>query len=119
MVEKSKINLNLPDLHISKFQGTHLDWVRFWGIFETQIDQRCMKAATIFSCLKEFVVPKVRTIIDMLPPNSEGYEKAKEILIQRYGDLSEVINAHVQQILALPFISGTHRAEIHEFYENS
>ena len=68
LAEKSKINSKLPDLHISKFQGTHLDWVRFWGIFETQIDQSCMKAEAKFSYLKEFVVAKVRTIIDKLPP---------------------------------------------------
>ena len=117
LAEKSKINSKLPDLHISKFQGTHLDWVRFWGIFETQIDQSTIKPEAKFSYLKEFVVPKVKVIIDKLPPNSEGYNKAKEILVQRYGDTSEVINAHIQQILTLPIISGTSRPKIHDFYD--
>ena len=29
----------LPKLIITKFQGTHLDWQRFWGQFETEIDK--------------------------------------------------------------------------------
>ena len=91
--------------------------MRFWGIFETQIDQSSIKPEAKFSYLKEFVLPKVKVIIDKLPPNSEGYNKAKEILVQRYGDTSEVINAHIQQIMTLPIISGTSRPKIHDFYD--
>ena len=29
----------LLKLTITKFQGTHLDWLRFWSQFETQIDK--------------------------------------------------------------------------------
>ena len=55
--------------------------------------------------------------IEKLPCSSEGYEKAKELLPQTYGEESEVINAHVTQILSLPVIHGTPRAKIHEFYD--
>ena len=54
--------------------------------------------------------------IEKLPCSFEGCEKAKELLIQRYSEESEVINAHVTQILSLPVIHGTPRAKIHEFY---
>ena len=77
----------------------------------TKIDQSSMKAKTKFSSyFKEFVLPKVRTIIKKLPPNSEDYKKAKEILIQRNGDKSEVINAYILQIIPLAFISETTKA---------
>jgi len=40
--EKSKSakesGAKLPTLTITKFQGTHLDWLRFWNQFETEID---------------------------------------------------------------------------------
>ena len=29
----------LPKLVITKFQGTHLDWTRFWNQYETEIDK--------------------------------------------------------------------------------
>ena len=117
MAEKRRIQAKLPDLHITKFQGTYLDWTRFWGLFETQIDQASMKDEAKFSYLKELVVPKVSQLIDKLPVNSNGYKQAKKILIDRYGDDSEVVHAHVQEILSLPTIHGVSKVKIHNFYE--
>ena len=34
-----EMGAKLPKLVISKFQGNHLDWVRFWNQFETEIDK--------------------------------------------------------------------------------
>ena len=33
-----KSKAKLPELVITKFQGTHLYWQRFWGQFEAEID---------------------------------------------------------------------------------
>ena len=33
-----KLKAKLPELAITKFQGTHLYWQRFWGQFEAKID---------------------------------------------------------------------------------
>ena len=35
----------------------------------------------------------------------------------KYGKKSEIVNAYVQNIMALPMITGTRLAKIHEFYE--
>ena len=56
----------LPKLTITKFNGTNLDWNRFWGQFTEGIDKSEMAAITKFSYLKEFVDPKVRKCIDGL-----------------------------------------------------
>ena len=45
----------LPKLTITKFDGTYLDWNRFWGQFTEAIDKTGMVAITKFSYLKEFV----------------------------------------------------------------
>jgi hypothetical protein len=61
-------NAKLPKLVITKFQGTHLDWQRFWGQFETaEIDKAEISQITKLSYLKELLVPKARTYIDGLP----------------------------------------------------
>ena len=83
----------LPKLTIRKFNGTNLDWTRFWGQFTKGIDQSSMAVITKFSYLKEFVVPKVRKSIDGLPFTPEGYEKAKSILKERCGNDSEMEKA--------------------------
>ena len=117
LAEKQKSQTRLPKLEISKFQGTYLDWTRFWSLFESQIDKTDVTSEAKFAYLKELVIPKVRAMIEKLPCSLEGYEKAKEFLFQKYGEENEVINAHVTQILSLPHIHGSSKAKIHEFYE--
>ena len=55
--------------------------------------------------------------MDGLPYNSEGYERAKTILKTKYGKPSEVVNARLQCIIALPTIKGSQPTRIHGFYE--
>ena len=107
----------LPKLTITKFNGTNLDWTRFWGQFTEGIDKSNMAAITKFSYLKEFVDPKVRKSIDGLPFTAEGYKKAMSILKERYGIDSEVEKAYVKDIPELPKVSGNQPQKIHQFYE--
>ena len=96
-----------PKLTITKFDGTYLHWNRFWGQFTEAIDKTGMVAITKFSYLKEFVDLKVRRTINGLPFTAEGYNRAKSILMDRYGKESEIVKAYVQNILDLPRIKGT------------
>ena len=63
------------------------------------------------------VIPKVRLLIEGLPWNTEGYERAKNILSSKFGKPSELANAHIQNILSLPVIAGKNSVQINEFYE--
>ena len=56
-------------------------------------------------------------MVDGLPFTSEGYERAKNILMSKYGQVSEVVNAYVQKILNLQTVHGTNPPKILEFYE--
>jgi hypothetical protein len=111
-------NAKLPKLVITKFQGTHLDWQRFWGQFETEIDKAEISQIAKLSYLKELLVPKARTYIDGLPFTIEGYERATTILKTKYGKTSEVANSHMQSIVSLPVVKGTQPKKIHEFFES-
>ena len=115
--DAGKPKVKLPKLVITKFQGTHLDWQRFWGQFEAEIDKSYIGQVAKFSYLKELLVPKVRAVIDGLPFNSEGYTRAKNILKTKYGKPSEEANAHIQCIMGLTVITGTNPTRINEFYE--
>ena len=87
-----KPKAQLPKLVITRFQGTHLDWQRFWGQFEVEIDKPDIGQVAKFSYLKELLVPRVRATIDGLPFTTEGYARAKNILKTKYGSTSEVTN---------------------------
>ena len=94
-------NTKLPKLDITNFSGKVSDWLPFWNIFEAEIDATEIPAVLKFGYIKELFEPKVRAEIEGLPFNSEGYERAKNILKSEYGRTSEIINAHIQ---------------VHEFY---
>ena len=70
----STVGGKLPKLEITKFQGTYLDWMRFWNQFETEIDKAKLTQVAKFSYLKELLVPSVRSSIVGLPFTTEGYE---------------------------------------------
>ena len=69
------------------------------------------------SYLKELVSLKVRSLIDGLPFTTEGYTRAKIILVKKFGKHSGVANAHVQNIMSLPHINNSNPYKIHEFSE--
>ena len=54
----------LPKLEISKFKGSHIDWVRFWNRFEAEIDSVTLAEVSKFSYLKELLLPQARVLVD-------------------------------------------------------
>ena len=112
-----KVSVKLPKLKITKFEGTALDWFRFWNQFETEIDQVQISPISKFSYLKELLVPKVRLLTDGLPFTSEGYAKVKSTLTSRYGKSSEIATSHIHCVTSLPVISNCNPNSIQEFYE--
>ena len=106
-----KPNVRLQKLQITKFDGTHTDWLRFWNQFEAEI-----YAADIPADF-QLDVPKVRISIQGLPFTTEGYERARNILKTRYGKSSEIVNSYIQNIMSLPNVPGCQPSRIHNFNE--
>ena len=114
---ENRVKVKLSKLIISKFEGTNLDCLRFWSQFETEIDRVDIATVSKFSYLKEFFIPKIRALINVLPFNTEGYERAKTILKAKFGKPSVVTNAHIQCFMSLPGITQSSVGKIHDFYE--
>ena len=111
------IQAKLPKLVITKFDGTFMDWPRFWGQFTETIDKTGVASITKFSYLRELLDVKVRRTIEALPFTSEGYNRAKSILQEKYGKESEIIKAYTKEILELPLVSNANPRKISEFSE--
>ena len=105
----------LPKLVISKFNGSPMDWPRFWGQFSENIDQSAIAPVTKFSYLRELLEPKVRQTIEALPFHSEGYNRAISILKDKFGKESEIVKGYTREILGLPTIQTANQKKIHEF----
>ena len=107
----------LPKLMITKFDGSFMDWPRFWGQFSETIDKTNVAAITKFSYLRELLDSKVRRTIKALPFTPEGYNRAKSILTEKYGKESEIVKAYTREILELPSIPNSNQKKISEFSE--
>ena len=107
----------LPKLQMTPFKGTAGDWVRFENIFLTQVDPKSISDKEKFGYLLESVGPKVRDQIANLKPGRIGYKTAWERLKKEFSQTKVVINAHMDEIINLPLVKGTHYFKIQEFYE--
>ena len=107
----------LPKLVISKFEGSHMDWPRFWGQFTEAIDKSSIPPITKFTYLCELLGPKVKRCVEALPFTPEGYNRAKSVLLDQYGKESEIIKCYVKEIIDLPHITSSNPRKVAEFSE--
>ena len=107
----------LPKLVTSKFDGSCMNWPKFWGQFSEAIDKSSVAPITKFTYLLELLEPQVKRYAEALPFNPEGYNRAKAILQEKYGKESEIIKCYVKEILDLPNITGTNPHKVAEFHD--
>ena len=107
----------MPKLVITKSDGTYEKWLSFWNKFEAEIDATGIPPVTKFAHVKELLESNVCETIDGLSFNSEGYERAKNILKSNYGKTSEILRAYIDNINALPVISGSQLNEVHKLWK--
>ena len=96
----------LPKIEIKKFEGSYLDWPRFWGQFTETIDKADIAPINKFTYLCGLLGPKVKVAVEVLPFTAEGYNRAKLILLSNYGKESEITKAYVKEIMALPVVTS-------------
>ena len=109
--------VKLPKLTITSFNGTPIDWVRFESQFTAIVHDQNVPAITKFSPLKELLDPRIRSVIDGLPFNEEGYSRAMKYLRDKYRNPDEIAGAYVINLLEMPAVTERDVARIHQFYE--
>ena len=57
-MEQQQAQVKLPKLVISKFNGTYLDWLRFWEQFTSQIDGSAIADGAKLTYLQELLEEK-------------------------------------------------------------
>ena len=107
--------MKFSKLIIAKFDGTSLDWFRFWNQFESETDKTEIGPTSNFSYLKELLIPRVILLIDGTPFTSEDYSRAKSTLLDKFGNSTEIAAADIQCTTSLFFIQTSHSNRIHDF----
>ena len=110
----AKPSAKLPKLVLTKFDGSYMNWHKFWGQLSEAIDKSTIAK---FTYLLELHEPKVKRCIKALPFPPEGYNRAKAILEDKYGKESKIVKCYIKDILDLPQISGANPRKIAQFCE--
>ena len=111
------MSVRLPKINIVQFDGSYMDWPRFWGQFTETVDKSNIAAINKLTYLCGFLGPKVKRRVESLPFTAEGYNRAKSILQDQYGKTPEIVKAYIKEIMDLPHISGANPKKIAEFSE--
>ena len=101
------MSVRLPKINIVQFDGSYMDWPRFWGQFTETVDKSNIAAINKFTYLCGFLGPKVKRRVESLPFTAEGYNRAKSILQDQYGKTPEIVKAYIKEIMDLRSCSLT------------
>jgi hypothetical protein len=94
-----------------------MDWPRFWRQFNEAIDKSSIAPITKFTYLRELLSPKVKRCVETVPFTSKGYNRAKSILLDKFGKESEIVNSYGREILELPYTTSANPRKVAEFSE--
>jgi hypothetical protein len=74
------IQARLPKLEIAEFDGSYMDWLRFWGQFEEIVGKTNVANISKLAYLRGLLCKRVRRSIEALPFTAEGYNHTKTAL---------------------------------------
>ena len=64
--ENMGMQARLPKLEIAEFDGSYMDWLRFWGQFEEIVDKTNIATTSKLAYLRGLLCKKVRKNIEAL-----------------------------------------------------
>ena len=109
--------VKLPELKITPFNGTPVDWIRFQNMFTSQIHDKPLSDEEKHGYLLELVAPKLRSRLANLKPGALGYKTSWQRLKTEFGQSKTVITAHMEEIIILPVTRGSNYERVREFDE--
>jgi hypothetical protein len=96
-------NSRLPKLNLPTFSGNPLHWFTFWDSFQAAVHgNTALGDVQRFSYLKAQLAGDAARAIVGFPLTNHNYGKALQLLRERFGNPTKVINAHMQSLLDLP-----------------
>ena len=93
----------LPKLLLPTFSGEPLEWFTFWDSFNLAVNSNhSLGNIEKFNYLKCQLKGEAEKAISGFPLTSENYNKAVDILQERFGQTHKITNAHMAALLDLP-----------------
>ncbi|GFX61618.1 uncharacterized protein TNCV_5111051 [Trichonephila clavipes] len=96
------MSINLPKLHINKYSGNYSEWLDFYNLFESSIhNNNRLSKVDKFNYLKSYLCGNALACINGFPISDDNYDRALDLLKDRFGNKNMLINAHLSNLLNL------------------
>lgn len=106
-VSKAFTHAKLPKLELKKFHGNPMHWYPFWESFESAVHKNPnLSSVDKFNYLKSLLTGTAQSSVAGLALTSANYEKAVDLLKQRFGNRQMVISSHIEVLTKLPKVES-------------
>ena len=106
-VPKAFTYAKLPKLELKKFHGNPMHWYPFWESFESAVHKNPnLSSVDKFNYLKSLLTGTAQSSVAGLALTSANYEKAVDLLKQRFGNRQMVISSHIEVLTKLPKVES-------------
>ena len=94
---------SLPKLQLPKFNGEFAKWANFWELFTEIVDVRADLTPVVkFNYLISSLVGEPLDMVEGLPISSINYQKAKELLREKFGNIDKVRQMLIRKFTSIP-----------------
>ncbi|XP_064479018.1 uncharacterized protein LOC135392227 [Ornithodoros turicata] len=113
MTERRSVKVKLPRLELLKFDGKQKNWNSFWEQFDRLVHRNeDLSLSDKFSYLKSLLTGDAAAAIAGLHVSAECYKDAVELLQQRFGADTAIIQEHMEALLNIRPIQSSE--DVHE-----
>ena len=118
VVERMNDGVRLPKIEISQFKGDPLEWNAFRDTFTATIHKNS-KLSDIekFTYLQSYVRDEAQQAIQGLPLSGENYNKAWELLTERFGNSQLIRSSLMNKLIKLEKPSNGSAKELRKLYD--
>ena len=100
-------HVKLPEISTKTFSGDPLEWLTFWNSFSAAVDRDTkMSGIQKMNYLKGYLKEEAARAVFRLPLTDENYQKAVELLKDRFGRNQILINAYMESLIKINVISS-------------
>ena len=97
-----RAHVKLPEISTKTFSGDPLEWLTFWDSFSAAVDRDTkMSGIQKMNYLKGYLKGEAARAVSGLPLTDENYQKAVELLKDRFGRNQILINAYMESLIKI------------------
>ncbi|MCP3666689.1 MAG: DUF1759 domain-containing protein [Gammaproteobacteria bacterium] len=94
--------IKLPKIQLKPFSGNLLEFREFWEMYDATVhSKRGISAVEKFNLLKTFLKGDAEALIKGFSVTSVNYQKAVDMLQERYGRKEIVLSSHMAELQSL------------------